>query len=83
MIGGGGSPEEIVEEQGLRQLSKPAELEPLIEQVFDAHPDSVAALRAGEGRQRGFLIGQVMKASGGRANPQVLGRLIQAKIQQG
>ena len=80
MLSGDGSPEAIVERDGLRQLSSPAELDPIIDQVFAANPDSVAALKAGERKHQGFLIGQIMKASGGKANPKVLNALMQARL---
>ena len=81
MLAGEGAPAEIVDREGLRQLSSPEALNPIIDQVFADHPDSVAALRAGERRRQGFLIGEVMKASGGRANPQVLNQLLRQRVQ--
>lgn len=83
MLDGEGGPDEIVAREGLRQLSRPEELAPILDQVFADNPDSVAALKAGERKHQGFLIGEIMKASGGRANPRVLGRLIQQRVQQG
>jgi aspartyl-tRNA(Asn)/glutamyl-tRNA(Gln) amidotransferase subunit B len=69
MLATGGEPEEIVDERGLRQLGDDATLVPIVEQVIAANPKSVEAFRAGKERALGFLVGQVMKASAGRANP--------------
>jgi glutaminyl-tRNA synthetase len=80
MLAGEGDPQTIVDRHGLRQLSTPETLLPLIDQVFAANPDSVAALRAGDRKHHGFLVGQIMKASQGRANPKVLNQLLQARL---
>lgn len=80
MLAGEGTPQAIIDQHGLRQLSKPEELLPIIDQVFAANPDSVAALRAGERKHHGFLVGQIMKASAGRANPRMLNQLLQQRL---
>ena len=79
MLAGEGQPAVIVDRDGLRQLSTPEALDPIIDQVFAANPDSVAALKNGERKHHGFLVGQVMKASGGKANPKMLNQLLQVR----
>ena len=62
------------------QLSDEAELEALVRQVLDANPTQLAEFRAGKDKLKGFFSGQLMKASGGRANPKladaILSRLL-------
>jgi glutaminyl-tRNA synthetase len=67
----GGSPAEIVERLGLRQISDPEALRPLVEQVLTTHPDKVREYRGGKAGLMGFFIGQVMRRSGGKANPEI------------
>jgi aspartyl-tRNA(Asn)/glutamyl-tRNA(Gln) amidotransferase subunit B len=67
----------IVEAKGLRQISGGDELEGTIREILEANPKAVADLAAGKKQARGFLIGQVMKATKGKANPKVAGELIE------
>lgn len=69
-------PEAIITEKNWEQLTTAAQVQPFIDQVFAAHPNVVAAVKAGEDRQKGFLMGQIMAASGGRAQPQLLNELL-------
>jgi aspartyl-tRNA(Asn)/glutamyl-tRNA(Gln) amidotransferase subunit B len=55
----------------------------VVNQVFTAHPQVVEAVRAGEQRQIGFLMGQIMKATGGSANPKIAQKIIQEKLEAG
>jgi len=68
----GASPDQIVEQGGLRQLSDSAELEAIAQRVLAANAKQVEAYRAGKDSLFGFFVGQVMKETGGKANPQVL-----------
>jgi glutaminyl-tRNA synthetase len=68
----GGDPRRIVEQAGLRQISDPAELEPLVKAVLEANPDKVASFRSGRTGLLGFFVGQVMARTGGRANPEMV-----------
>jgi aspartyl-tRNA(Asn)/glutamyl-tRNA(Gln) amidotransferase subunit B len=61
-------------------LSDAAELEPLIERILDASPGQVAAYRGGKEGLLGYFIGQVMKETGGRANPKVVDELVREKL---
>ncbi|MCA1791013.1 MAG: hypothetical protein LC667_14495, partial [Thioalkalivibrio sp.] len=65
----GGSPAEIVERRGLRQVSDPGALAPLVDQVLAAHAAKADEYRAGKTGLLGFFVGQVMRQSGGNANP--------------
>ncbi|MBV9234125.1 MAG: Asp-tRNA(Asn)/Glu-tRNA(Gln) amidotransferase subunit GatB [Candidatus Eremiobacteraeota bacterium] len=73
---GGGSPAAIVEREGLGQLSDREALVPLVEQTIAAHPAVVAEYRAGKHNVFGFLVGQVMKASRGTADPVIVKDLL-------
>jgi aspartyl-tRNA(Asn)/glutamyl-tRNA(Gln) amidotransferase subunit B len=67
----GQPPEDIVEREGLRQISDPMEIERVARAVLAANDRQVAAFRAGKDSLFGFFVGQVMKETGGRANPQI------------
>jgi len=69
MVETGKTPAEIVEERGLRQVTDSGEIDGAIAQVLAANPDKVADYRAGKDKLFGFFVGQVMKATGGKANP--------------
>jgi aspartyl-tRNA(Asn)/glutamyl-tRNA(Gln) amidotransferase subunit B len=66
----------VVEEKGLRQISDTSALEKAIQAAFAQNASALADLKAGKKAARGFFIGQVMKATGGKANPKLVGELI-------
>ena len=72
----GQEPGEIVEKQGLSQISDQGKLEEIIAQVVAANPKSVTDFKAGKGKAMGFLVGQVMKQTRGMANPQLTNKLL-------
>ncbi|HOC58892.1 MAG: Asp-tRNA(Asn)/Glu-tRNA(Gln) amidotransferase subunit GatB [Syntrophaceae bacterium] len=74
------SPEVIVGARGFRQVSDVAALESLIEKVLGEQTEAVTDFHSGQGKAMGFLIGQVMKASGGKANPKMIRELLAAKL---
>jgi glutaminyl-tRNA synthetase len=76
MLESGRSPKEIVEEQGLEQLSDTSALTEIVNNVLAAHPDQVAAYRGGKSGLLGFFVGQVMRQTQGRANPQLVRELV-------
>ena len=76
----GGSPKAIVEEKGLVQISDPAALEAIIDEVMADNPDELAKYRAGKKKLQGFFVGQVMKRSGGRADPKLTNQLLGKKL---
>jgi glutaminyl-tRNA synthetase len=76
MVEGGGGPAEIVERLGLRQVSDPMTIAPAVERVIGANAGKVAEYRAGKTGLLGFFIGQVMRESGGSANPELVRDLV-------
>jgi aspartyl-tRNA(Asn)/glutamyl-tRNA(Gln) amidotransferase subunit B len=76
----GKSPGTIVEEKGLLQISSSAELEKIVDSVMSEHTDAVAQYRSGKQGSIGFLVGQVMKATQGRANPQAVNELLRKRL---
>jgi aspartyl-tRNA(Asn)/glutamyl-tRNA(Gln) amidotransferase subunit B len=73
--------EAIVERRGLRQVSDAGELGGIVDEVLAEHPDEVATFRGGKESVLGFLIGQVMKRSGGSANPKLAQALLRERLQ--
>jgi aspartyl-tRNA(Asn)/glutamyl-tRNA(Gln) amidotransferase subunit B len=69
-------PDEVVERHGLGQLSDEAELETLVAHVVADHPAQAAQYRAGKQQVLGFFVGQVMRATEGRANPTLVNELL-------
>lgn len=80
LIENGGDPETIVKEKGLVQISDEGELRKIVVEVIDNNAQSVEDFKAGKDRAIGFLVGQVMKATRGKANPQMVNELIMAEI---
>jgi aspartyl-tRNA(Asn)/glutamyl-tRNA(Gln) amidotransferase subunit B len=70
----------IIEARGLRQISDTGELESIVLRVLRENPQAVADLRAGKKQAQGFLMGQVMKATQGKANPKIVTGLITRKL---
>lgn len=69
-------PLKIVEELGLKQNSNVEEIKTMCETIVSANPQSVTDYKAGKDRAMGYLVGQVMKASKGKANPQIVSKII-------
>lgn len=80
MFATGKSAGEIVEEKGLKQVSDTGALETIIDEVMAANPGQVAEFRAGKDKLKGFFVGQVMKATQGKANPAVVNQLLDEKL---
>ncbi|MGC9317855.1 MAG: Asp-tRNA(Asn)/Glu-tRNA(Gln) amidotransferase subunit GatB [Armatimonadota bacterium] len=76
----GKGPREIVEEEGLEQISDAGELEGIIDRVIADNPEPVEQFRGGKDKAIGFLIGQVMKATQGQANPQMVNEMMRQKL---
>lgn len=76
----GGSAKEVVEAEGLVQLSDPAQLIPLITEILDNNQQSIDDYKAGKKKATGFLVGQIMKATKGQANPQVVNQLLTEEL---
>ena len=76
----GGKPQDLVEKMGLLQMQDSSAMESFVDQVLAENPESVDQIKAGKDRVLGFLVGQVMKKSKGKANPQVVNQLLAEKI---
>ncbi|MCT7980112.1 Asp-tRNA(Asn)/Glu-tRNA(Gln) amidotransferase subunit GatB [Laspinema olomoucense] len=76
----GGSPKELVESKGLIQISDTSALEKMIDEAIAANPKEVESYRNGKTKLKGFFVGQVMKLSGGRADPKLTNQLVEQKL---
>ena len=68
-------PEEIIKEKGWIQISDEGEIKKIVQEILDANPQSIEDYKAGKDRALGFLVGQAMKATKGKANPQMLNKM--------
>ncbi len=78
--GEGETADAIIEDKGLKQMSDSGELEALVNDVIEANPDQVQQYRAGKTKVMGFFVGQIMKNTGGKANPGQINQLLKAKL---
>jgi aspartyl-tRNA(Asn)/glutamyl-tRNA(Gln) amidotransferase subunit B len=76
----GKAPEQIVQEKGLTQMSDDGALSQIIDEVLAGHPAQVAQFKQGKQQVLGFLVGQVMKGSGGKANPSKVNELLKQRL---
>ncbi|TNF55318.1 Asp-tRNA(Asn)/Glu-tRNA(Gln) amidotransferase subunit GatB, partial [bacterium] len=76
----GEDPDIIVKERGLIQISDASDIEPLIDEILEKNPKEIERYRAGEQKLMGFFVGQIMKASKGKANPQTVNELLKKKL---
>ncbi len=72
----GESPASIVEAKGWEQISDPKAIRPVIEEVLEKNPENVVKYREGNQKLFGFFVGQVLKATGGKANPRLVNELL-------
>jgi aspartyl-tRNA(Asn)/glutamyl-tRNA(Gln) amidotransferase subunit B len=80
MWASGSEPDAIIEAKGLRQITDTAAIERVIDEVMAKNPEQLAAYRSGKDKLFGFFVGQVMKATGGKANPAELNKLLKSKL---
>jgi len=80
MVETGKAPAEIVEEKGLKQVTDTGAIESAIDAVLAANPDKVADFKGGKDKLFGFFVGQVMKNTGGKANPALVNDILKAKL---
>lgn len=73
----GGSPKKIVESKGMTQISDPAEIAKVITALMEANPSEVEKYRGGKKKLKGFFVGQVMKQTGGCADPKLTNQLVE------
>ena len=76
----GENPEKIVEERGLKQVTDTGAIEALVDQIIAENPDNVAAYKNGKNNLLGWFVGQVMKASKGKANPAIVNKMLMEKL---
>jgi aspartyl-tRNA(Asn)/glutamyl-tRNA(Gln) amidotransferase subunit B len=70
----------IIEDKGLKQVTDTGAIESIIDEVIAENPDNVASYRGGKEQLFGFFVGQTMKKSGGKANPQMVNELLKKKL---
>ena len=76
----GDAPSAIMEREGLKQISDSGALEKIVDDVLAANPKQVEQYKSGKTAVAGFLVGQVMKASRGQANPAAVNELLKSKL---
>ncbi|HSH46136.1 MAG TPA: hypothetical protein VK966_09785, partial [Longimicrobiales bacterium] len=83
MVESGASPEDVVERRGLRQVRDESALAPVVDRVLEAHPDKVTDYRDGRTGLMGFFMGQVMRETGGKAEPELARQLLEERLSSG
>jgi aspartyl-tRNA(Asn)/glutamyl-tRNA(Gln) amidotransferase subunit B len=81
LLAQGGSPKELIERKGLTQISDSSALEAFIDELLVAHPSELEQYRSGKTKLQGFFVGQLMKKTGGRADPKLANQLLIKKLQ--
>jgi len=76
----GGSAQAIVADRGLGMISDPAAITAIVAELLAAHPAEVEAFRGGKNKLQGFFVGQLMKRTGGRADPKLANRILAEKL---
>jgi glutaminyl-tRNA synthetase len=80
LIGEGGDPAQIIADRGLAQVSDESAIATMVDEVIAANPDKVEAYRGGKTQLMGFFVGQTVRASQGKANPQVVQKLLAERL---
>jgi aspartyl-tRNA(Asn)/glutamyl-tRNA(Gln) amidotransferase subunit B len=80
MFRNGQTAAEVIKEKGFEQVSDTGAIEKIVDEVIDQNPNQVNAYRNGNEKLFGFFVGQVMKVSGGKANPKVANEILKAKL---
>lgn len=78
----GGDAQEVVEKQGMGQISSPEKLQPIIDIILSKNVASVEDFKNGKQRAMGYLVGQIMQATKGQANPQMVNKLLQNALEK-
>jgi aspartyl-tRNA(Asn)/glutamyl-tRNA(Gln) amidotransferase subunit B len=82
MVETGDAPEEIIRKKGLTQISDTASIEPIIDRILSENVEQVDAYLAGKQQVFGFLVGETMKATKGKANPRMVNQLLRIKLEK-
>ena len=80
MVESGAAPAAIVADQGLEQITDAGAIEAFVDAAIAAGPDQAAEVRSGNDKAIGWFVGQVMKATGGKANPKMVNELLREKL---
>ncbi len=80
MWAGEGTADEIIDARGLKQITDDSAIEAIVDKVLDANPGQVAEYKAGKDKLIGFFVGQVMKETGGKANPGAVNAILKKKL---
>lgn len=80
MLQGGGDPEAIVRQKGLSQMSDEGELAAMVQEIVAANPEQAQQFREGKDKVLGFFVGQLMKKTRGKANPQLANELLRKAL---
>jgi aspartyl-tRNA(Asn)/glutamyl-tRNA(Gln) amidotransferase subunit B len=80
MAASGDAPGAIVELKGMKQVSDSGAIEEIVDRVIEANPGQVAQYRGGKTGVIGFFVGQVMRETGGQANPKVVNEVLARKL---
>ena len=80
LVENGGDAEEIVKEKGLVQISDEGALTKIVNEALDNNPQSIEDFKAGKQKATGFLVGQIMKATKGQANPQLVNKILLVEL---
>lgn len=80
MVSSGETPKDIVKKKGIEQISDQSEIENIVIEILKKHPGEVERLKGGEDKLIGFLVGQVMKATQGKANPKVVNEILRKNL---
>jgi aspartyl-tRNA(Asn)/glutamyl-tRNA(Gln) amidotransferase subunit B len=80
LLQNGGSAQALVEAKGLGMISDPDEITAIVDDLLATHPAEVQAFRGGKTKLQGFFVGQLMKRTGGRADPQLANRLLLERL---
>jgi len=83
MFNTGKTADEIITQQGLSQISDTQQVKEVVSQVIEANAQAVTDYKAGKTQSLTFLVGQVMKATRGRANPKLVNGLLREKLKEG
>ena len=74
--------DEIIQSEGLKQVTDDKEIESMIDEVIQGNPEQLEQYRSGKDRLFGFFVGQVMKASQGKANPKQVNDILKSKLEK-
>ena len=78
----GTSPEKIIENKGLKQVTDATQIGQIVDEALDQNPTQLEQYKAGKDKLFGFFVGQVMKISKGKANPKQVNKILKEKLEE-